>query len=130
MKREPIYMTTMALTEMCAPAHANNVFVNYAFNNVSQAKSLQHLESNSLQSKSQQQSKQKETWLNDDQILQKQLIYEDFCLDETLDPNVKQCPTNKQMLHYAITSDIKNREAITDLQNRYKNSEHVKEQVF
>jgi hypothetical protein len=55
------------------------------------------------------------------------MVYEDFCLDETLDPVVKQCPTNKKMLHFAITSDRKNMEAITDLQNRYKNAELVKE---
>jgi hypothetical protein len=53
LKREPIFKTVMAITEMCAPAQSNNVFVNYAFNTVSQAKSLQHLESSSsLQSKS------------------------------------------------------------------------------
>jgi len=51
-------------------------------------------------------------------------------MDETLDPNQKSCPTNKQMLRYAITEDRKNLEEITDLQNRYKNAENVKEQVF
>lgn len=72
------------------PTHKNNVFTNFMLNTVSQDKMPPKTIS------------QTNPWLKDEQIQQKQLVYDEFSTDETMDNNQQKCPTNIQMMRYAV----------------------------
>ena len=92
-RREPIHTVTQSMFEMCSPQHHNNIFQSYAFNTQAQAKNFELAK----------QMKQEESWLSDEQIQLRQFNYPDKCIDESISTTTPQCPTNKLMLHKAMT---------------------------
>jgi len=44
LRREPIHLVAQSIGEMCNATHANNVFQDYLFNTVSQAKKIEYIQ--------------------------------------------------------------------------------------
>lgn len=128
-QKEPIFMTSLALQEMSSPNHHNNIFKSYVFNTVSQVKRIESLNDGDTRDRDSL-AAARANWKSDLQIEQMQLLYDDFCVDESTGSVTATCPTDKTLLRSAMLEDHQNSVMINRLQEDYKNDEKVKDQVF
>ena len=69
-------------------------------------------------------------WFDDSAVQQKQHVFEDMCIDETVDQAVPNCPTNRKLLTEAMSGENAHHHAIKNLQEKYTEDKKITSQIF